>query len=106
MRRYTFLLIAFFLSMGALASIDSKSEMKELGNIEESIEKAKQPVDNIPVGSVSSNRSRTKMKQKTNAFSGVNCKTYEGDVYGRGEAGYNDCIKAIKTDHKGTRAIK
>lgn len=106
MRRYRFLLLAFFLSIGAHASIEEKSEMKTLGNIEESVKKAQQPSDNIPIGSVSSNRSRTKMKQKTNAFNSVNCKTYEGDIYGRGEAGYNDCIKAIKTDHKNTRAVK
>lgn len=106
MRRYTFLLLAFFLSFGAHASIEEKSEMKTLGNIEESVQKAQQPSDNIPIGSVISNRSQTKMKQKTNAFSAVNCKTYEGDIYGRGEAGYNDCIKAIKTDHKNTRAVK
>lgn len=106
MRRYTFLLLAFFLSIGAIASIQGKSEMKTLGNIEESVEKAQQPSDNIPIGSVTSNRTRTKMKQRTEAFSATNCKTYEGDIYSQGDAGYNDCIKAIKTDHKNTRAVK
>lgn len=105
MRRYIFVMVIFFLSLTE-ASLEKKDEMKALGNIEESIKKSKQPHDNIPVGSVNSKLTRTKMKQKTTIFTNVNCKTYEGRDYSRGEAGYNDCIKAIKTDHKGTRAIK
>lgn len=41
---------------------------------------------------------------KTSANS-MSCKTYEGKIYDQGEAGYNDCIRNIRTDRQGARTV-
>ena len=121
MKRYTFLLLAFFLvfltasRVFALTSVSnsgpsvtpstlptsgvkqtSARNVGELGNISESTTKAQQPPTNVP---------DLNKGTKTTSANGVSCKTYEGKVYAEGEAGYNDCIKTIKSDRQGTKNV-
>lgn len=148
MRRYTFLLLAFFLTFsshaeglgfstsmmgvsaapGGLSSKEgdalrigkekskaSKSSKRiayanlntvketsprninELGNISESTQRT-QRLSTNGVPNLAAKKGKT-------ALSNVTCKTYEGKIYGRGEAGYSDCIRTIKTDRQTDRVV-
>jgi hypothetical protein len=74
----------------------SARNMGELGNIQESAEKANQP------DKINSLRNQRKDNIKTSSISSVSCRTYEGEEFQSGEAGYNDCIRKIKNDRQGT----
>jgi hypothetical protein len=146
MKRYTFLLLAFFLTLSAhgfsvgnsvsatptsLANVNSFPDRRpgstnslptnvesprsanELGNITESTQKVQQPSNNVTIGNGTThlnNANPSKApeangRMKTSSLNNVSCKTYEGKIYGQGEAGYNDCIRTIKNDRQGTKNI-
>lgn len=107
MKRYTFLMLAFFLLffVQAMAVTSTEKELKELGNIKESEEKVEQPKYSVPLGSFSS-RPYKKVGRKPQDLSVTNCRTYDGDLNGTDEARYNDCVRRIKTDRKGTRVAE
>jgi hypothetical protein len=114
MKRYIFLLLAFFLSfmaeaaysVGSVSAIPnvvptSPRNARELGNLKESKQQAEQPALNNDASGVPASATKT----KTTSVSSVSCKTYEGKIYDQGEAGYNDCIRTIKNDRQGTKTI-
>lgn len=115
MKRYIFLMLAFFLSFtqafaigisapsisaspAALASVEqapTKKELKELGSIKESEIKAQQPDSKVSL----------KKPAKNKVLTTASCRSYENKVYDLGEAGYNDCVEKIKS-HKQARTTK
>lgn len=113
MWKYTFLLLAFFLSlahagmgislpsinaspnsMSAVADAPTKKELRELGNITESKAKASQEAPHFK-----------KKTAKRTVLSTATCRIYDDKVYEIGEAGYNDCVEKMKSE-KGPRTIK
>ncbi len=118
MSRYTFLLLAFFLSFNVYAdglgisqsfaninpspSMNSRKpsaaiketaprNVKELERIQKSTDADNNQTSDVP--------NLSTKKDKT-ALSNVSCKTYEGKIYNKGEPGYNDCIRTINTDRQ------
>ncbi len=110
MKKYTFLLLAFFLSfnlfalgLGVLSSISAVKETsprnsKELGNISESTQRSQQPGPALSGADLAARKTKT-------ASINISCKTYEGKIYNNGEAGYNDCIRTIKTDRQSEKQV-
>ncbi|MBC7428580.1 MAG: hypothetical protein H7336_08220 [Bacteriovorax sp.] len=83
----------------------SSRNTNELGNINESTVQAQRPSKVIPSSARTNGVPNLAAKKGKTAISEVSCKTYEGKVYGQGEAGYNDCIRTIKTDRQRDTAI-
>ncbi len=127
MRRYIFLMLAFFLAfhahayMGfalppvsaspqAMANVNKESSLKKrdlrvLGNIKESEEKADQPSEQVPIGTISATKPYKK-PMNSKVITQASCRSYDDKVYDSGESGYNDCVEKIKTDRKETRTTK
>lgn len=127
MKRYTFLLLAFFLSMNAHGlSVSSGSGISAAPNNSVSVVAAPEIQKNnsrtpnatsshaaSELGNISESTEKAQQpapitqlnKKKTSSLSTISCKTYQGKVYDQGEAGYNDCIRTIKNDRQGSKTI-
>ncbi len=132
MKRYTFLLLAFFLTNNALAAgfisgisstIVANVNPNPSGTATATDIKRTSPRNTNEVGSTiapsvsgtmtndlqlnHSNGSRNAPATKTTKTSAnkMSCKTYEGKIYDQGEAGYSDCMRNIRTDRQGTRTV-
>ena len=129
MKRYNFLLLVFFLTTSALAAghdssyrainianinsnpekyiipnsnanknIKSSKKNTSTHNSNEVVNSSESPNSNGEVTSSTKNDVKTKsLKTSSNNKS---CKTFEGKVFGQGEAGYNDCILKVKNDRQ------
>jgi hypothetical protein len=123
MKRYIFLLLAFFLNFNAYAggfgisssmiianynSNDAKiiknssaRSLNEMGNIQESAQKEEQRSKLIPLDAQSPGVPNLGTKKgKTAGLSSFSCKTFEGYIFDQGQAGYNDCIRTIKNNNR------
>jgi hypothetical protein len=76
--------------------------LNELGNISESTDRAAQPPPGNPLKNI--NRINAE-ESRISTLSGTSCRTYEGREFSQGEAGYNDCIRKIKSDKQGTTTV-
>lgn len=135
MKRYIFLLIAFFLTNSALATgLDFSSDLKKIASINTNPESGVIPISdankniklrkskksstrntseivnssgsNTP-SNVASDVSQNNIKTKSVKTSSNNkiCKTYEGVVFEQGEAGYSDCILKVKNDRQAIKNV-
>lgn len=134
MKRYTFLLLAFFLTLtlvfsahamsvgsnvsaapNAVANINSLRDSKtrapsnddmsarSADKLESIKSSTSTPEAAVPNESTAPNNREVKpMKTSANFPS---CKTYDGNIYDKGDPGYSDCIRSIKTDRQGTNNI-
>jgi hypothetical protein len=103
MRKYIFLLLAFFLSINSY-SIESRPSvnvtpnstsnrnMNELGKVTEPSQNSS---GTTAVGTSGSTGSSSGPIKITPAPS---CKTYEGRIFDPGQPGYKDCIRLIKNN--------
>ncbi len=83
----------------------SSRNINELGNISESTQRAQQPTTNTQLNTQTTGVPNLANKKGKTALSAVSCKTYEGKTYEQGEAGYNDCIRTIKTDRQAEKVV-
>lgn len=122
MKRYRFLLLAFFLTNNAIANVNSTRPVQsgatttdirrtsprntsEVGStLEPVVSGARTPESQLNINSNGSRNAPATKTTKTSANS-MSCKTYEGKIYDQGEAGYSDCMQKIKTDRQGTRTV-
>lgn len=136
MKKYTFLLLAFFLiltiglsanatSVGSsviaapnsLTSSNSSREISaatptksnkdmsarsanELDSIGSSTTNNKNKVSDE---TTISNKNETKVIQK--ASNSTSCKTYDGNIFDKGDPGYKDCLRTIQIDRQGVNNI-
>lgn len=135
MKRYRFLLLAFFLATNVhavgfisgmtpamngapkFASVNSTPDLSnsarakdirrtsprntaEIGSTVEPVVSGLRTIDAQNDGRPVQTIGTTKTSSK-----GMSCKTYEGKTYDQGEAGFNDCIRNIRTDRQGTRTV-
>lgn len=129
MKGYNFYLLFFFLTSSALATgLDSSYRATNIANINSNPEKYIIPNSNanknirskkkntstrnsneiensretpISNGEVtSSTKDDVKTKSLKTSSNNKSCKTYEGKIYGQGEAGYNECILKVKNDQQ------
>ena len=130
MKRYIFLLIAFFLTNSALATgpdtdfninrIASINTNPEIGIIPDSnasknmkLKKTKKssPRNTSEIvnssGPTTSNNTASdatqnivKTKNVKTSSNNKTCKTYEGEIFDQGEAGYSDCVLKVKNDRQ------
>lgn len=123
MKRYRFLLLAFFLANNVHAEglISTISVAPVVANINSTPYtkdatatdiKRTSPRNTTEVGSSvepfvsgSTTTDTTRTKTIKTSGRGISCKTYEGKTYDQGEAGYADCMRNIKTDRQGTRTV-
>lgn len=135
MKRYRFLLLAFFLannihaeglvsgmnpSMNGAPKLVNVNSIPDTRTINSGAARATDirrisPRNTAEVGStvepvVSGSRtSDARSAQATGttktSSKGMSCKTYEGKTYDQGEAGYSDCMRNIRTDRQGTRTV-
>ncbi|MBC7714613.1 MAG: hypothetical protein H7177_14805 [Rhizobacter sp.] len=84
---------------------NSSRNINELGNINESTEISQRPSLTIPLDRQTNGVPNLGTRKGKTALSNVSCKTYEGKIYDQGEAGYNDCIRTIKTDRQKDTSI-
>jgi hypothetical protein len=145
MKRYRFLLLAFFLATNVhadglisgmaptingspkLANVNSTPDMRsrknsgsarakdirrtsprntaEIGNVlEPVVSGSPTPEDQLNNSGNGARSAQTTGTTKTSS-KGMSCKTYEGETYDQGEAGYSDCMRNIRTDRQGTRTV-
>jgi len=129
MKKYTFLLLAFFLTLtlaftahamgvggsvsaapNALANVNSLRDVKtrapsnddmskrsadKLDSINSSTQANKNSVLNEPT---TPNNNETKATKT--AANSPSCKTYDGNIFEKGDPGYKDCIRTIQTDRQ------
>ncbi len=119
MMKYTFLLIAFFLTYSALATgLDSHHNFRKLANINTNPERGVIPHSNansnikskkitkrnsneiVNSGERSNSKNIVRSKSLKTSSNNKSCKTYEGLVFVQGEAGYDDCILKVKSDRQ------
>ena len=129
MKGYNFYLLFFFLTSSALATgLDSSYRATNIANINSNpgkyiipnsnanknirskkkntstrnsneIENSREtPISNGEV--TSSTKDDVKTKSLKTSSNNKSCKTYEGKIYGQGEAGYNECILKVKNDQQ------
>lgn len=124
MKRYRFLLLAFFLvnnvhatsltsgmapAMNGARETDIKRtsprNTAEIGNALEPVVSGSRTPDAQLNNSGNSARSAQATGTLKTSSKGMSCKTYEGKTYDQGEAGYSDCMRNIRTDRQGTRTV-
>ena len=130
MKRYTFLLIAFFLTNSALATgLNSLSNIKKIASINTNPKRGIIPDSNanrnvklINTKKISPSNSSEIIKSEESTISNDEtnnvsqkalkikklktssnnkiCKTKEGIIFYQGDAGHNDCILKVKNDRQ------
>ena len=130
MSRYTFLLLAFFLSMSAYAfsigqsmsgasinptpiSVANTGDVKRVPAqtaTKKTSARTAAELGNIKESTLSAQQppAHNNLNDVTPASSATattSCKTYEGKVFEQGEAGYNDCIRTIKNDRQADKTV-
>ena len=128
MKRYTFLLIAFFLTYkvvamepkiletsAVLANINSNPDKNIIpdssahSNVKTIKTKKPSAGNTSQIGTIlePTDSSETVIKTKTvkTSSNNHNCKTYEGIIFEEGEAGYSDCIQKIKNDRQSIKTV-
>lgn len=124
MKRYTFLLLAFFLTSTVYGTrfIDVKNKKSanaistdirrisprntiEVGSVLEPVISGSRTPDDQLINDGNGTRAAVTTKVVETSSNSLSCKTYEGQIYDQGEAGYSDCIRSIRTDRQGTRSV-
>lgn len=108
MKRYIFLLIAFFLINNVLMASVPKARQNDNDTSAKSKDikrTSSRNASEVVYPTEPDITSSSKIKKIKTSANSMSCKTYEGKIYEHGEAGYSDCMQKIKSDHQGTRNV-
>lgn len=114
MKRYTFLLLAFFLATGLYGALSAnRADIKstssrntiEVGSVIEPVISGSRTPDDQLINDGNGNKASATTKIVETSSDSLTCRTYEGQTYDQGDPGYSDCVRNIRTDRQGTRRV-